>query len=368
MKRDELALALKLAQPCITVAEYTPILVHYCFDKTSLFTYDAVSAITVNFKTGLQCALRGETLLKLVELAGDDIELAMGEQCVEFKSGRREAIELPYLAKSDFLWKGMPSVVGHEFEFNADLLQGWRMCAATVAKDARQLEWTALAFRLGAKPVLASHDGSATTRYTLTSALGKKEQLVLIPKSVVDQVLWIESLLELEKPIRATISNDYLRCDFVGEQTVTLIGKLMPGDPFDFDAALKASRPNKERQQLPDGFGDAIERVLAVRARENDNLCSLHCNGKELRVYGNGTLGNAETKFKLSGASAHINCDPAALSRYLPSNGAAKETDEDDEATTKRNALRVDQLSLSNAGAVLYAGGDKFVQFVSAAA
>ncbi len=64
-----LAFALRLAQPC-TRYDGAEILVHFCFDGDRLFAYDAIAAIIVDFPTGLHCAVRGEPLLKLVELAG----------------------------------------------------------------------------------------------------------------------------------------------------------------------------------------------------------------------------------------------------------------------------------------------------------
>lgn len=346
LQRDDLALALKLAQPCVMMAEYTPILVHYCFNDDHLFTYDCVSSITVGLKTGMRCALRGETLLRLVELAGEKVDLTPVNDDVKFKSGGATAM-LPAMGPKDFLWKGAKAESGISFTFDDDLMRGWRLCSEGVAKDgARHQEWACLVLRTGPKALLAACDGAATVRYRLDRALGKKELTVLIPKSVVDQVVWIASLLECEpKQIKATLG-EVLTVTFEGGKwPVQLVGKLLPEEPFDFDAALKHCEPVKQRQTIPDDFEPACSRVAAVRAKEGDKSCSLTSDGSKLRVHGSGALGNAETVFKFNGKAADVSCDPDCFTRYLG---------------------EVESITLSPAGVAVYAGEDKFAQFTLA--
>jgi hypothetical protein len=342
------AFVLKLVQPCVMVTEYAPILVHFCFDGEHVFAYDAVAAIIIDYKSDFHFALRGEVPQKLVKLAGDELDLAQeDDDTVRFRSGRTEVM-LPYLRESDFLlpktgWlKERPS--GLSFTFDDDLLQGWRLCAKSICKDAPNPAWTALNLRVGPKPVLAACDGVAMVRYRLARPLGEEERTVLIPKSVVNQLLWIGDLLQAEPTsIKATLGTELLHVEFAGGK-VRLIGKLLPEPPFEFDAPLaKVWRPARRRQPIPEGFADAFDYVAVVLLNEHDKLVNLSTDGKTLLVWGNGTQGDASTSFTFGGAAAEISCHFERLTRYLG---------------------EVETMTVSEAGVVFYGCAEHFVQFV----
>jgi DNA polymerase III sliding clamp (beta) subunit (PCNA family) len=299
MNTADLAFALKLAAPCIVTSNYIKVLSHYCFTKDTVFAHDDVSAIIVNVRTGLNCALHGETLSRFIDLCGKQIEFtADGEGKVGLKSGRTKA-ELPSLGPKEFYFKMPEEKYSLDVAMSEELLGAFAICVAGVSKDPLlHKEWTAAALQLGAAPAMFAFDGTSLVRVGLAKSLGKKDRKLLIPESVCRQIVDTASALSMKDggEVAMKIGSDHIRVDFGG--AVHLIGKLLPEEAPDYETNIAQIKTSKAFA-MPKGFHRAVGKVAVVTGNSMEPLCTIAVDGTRMIVSGSGDFGEAETNLKL---------------------------------------------------------------------
>lgn len=332
METAELAFALKLAEPCLVTSNYLPILSHYCLTGDNLYAYDDVSAIVVGLETGLKCALRGETLNKLLALCGPQVKLKSvnGEDnpTVLLTSGRAK-VNLPILDVKEFVYKEPEDDWAFDFDLSADLLTGLAMCVTSVSQDPLlHKEWTAVTMRTGpAGTMLYAFDGVGLIRYAVPATIGgKKERTLMIPQSVVTQVNGLAAAL-LQKPsdiANIKVGKEYVKLTFrQGKKDsdmpkVHLVGKLLPDKAPDFEHLIEGLKLAAKPFKIPKGFHKAVAKVALVVSSEMEPRCTVSVEGTEMLVHGEGGFGAAETVLELdkSVKKASATVDPIRLARY----------------------------------------------------
>lgn len=322
MKTDKLLFALKLAQPCVVSIDLIPVLQHFCFDKERLFAYDEVSAIVVGLDTKLHCALRGDTLLQLVSLAGEEVSLQPHADKVVFESGST-VVDLPLLPPEEFTFED-PQAEGKGtiiFKLTDQRLQALEACAAGVGVDPRFKAQTAVTLVLGKKPAMYAFDGTSLVKCTLDDALGPTTRQVLIPKSVCDQIKSIMSALEIgATDVTMAIGKEHMSVTFAHDEwNVKLIGHLLQeeADVAAYEKAIEEAADKLTLLPMDTEFAKAVDKVAVVVSNEVEKVCALDASGGQLRVSGEGSLGKACTTLKApSKLKTSAKVDPERLLRY----------------------------------------------------
>ena len=321
METKDLEFALKLAQPCLLGVDFIPVLSHYCFDKGVFYAYDGVSAIIVTCETDLSCAVRGDTLLGLVSLAGEKLSLKQAKDKVEVVSGNSRA-ELPCLLPKDFLLQLPEQDQLCQFFLTEELVKGLALCSSGVGQDPRRPEFTGVTLQLGKEPIFYSSDNTSITKYTGTEAVGEKQITVILPKSICDQILATATVLEAKlNKVKITLTKEFVIAQFDDTiPVVTIIGKLLTVTPAKFEQIIASCKSNKPKFEIPEGFDKAVAKVVLVTNKELQKDCVLETNGEKFLVRGEGSLGKAETKFDtdhLHLPGVLVSCSPEHLTKML---------------------------------------------------
>ncbi len=322
MNTADLAFALKLASPCIVSSNYIAVLSHYCFEGgLAVYAYDDVSAIIVGLETKLDCALRGDTLSRLVELCGKQVELKPDGDKVLLSSGRTK-VELPSLESKEFLFKFPEDDYAFEFELSAELLHGLAACVAGVSRDPLlHKEWTAVAVHIADATALYAFDGIGLLKVAVDEPTNKKARALMVPESVCKQLIDITSALGI-KPADVTVKvgSEHLRVDFNREDgpEVCLIGKLLPEKIPDHAGMIGSMKLSGKPFKIPKGFHTAVAKVAVVAGGEMEPQCTVAVDGAQMTVKGSGDFGQAETVLELErdAKKASATVDPARLIRY----------------------------------------------------
>lgn len=321
METKDLEFALKLAQPCLLGVDFIPVLSHYCFDEGLVYAYDGVSATVVTCETDLKCAVRGDMLVGIVNLAGPTLSLKQSKDKITVSSGRSN-VELPCLQPSDFMFQFPEEDEKTTFRLTKTILKGIALCASGVSKDPRKIEFTGVTMQLGEGAIFYSSDNLSITKFETKEKVGKKQLTVLVPKSVCDQISTVVSALEAEiEKVTVSITKDFIIVQF--EETtpgVTIIGKLLTAQPAQFEKIIESCKTNHPKFPIPEAFGKAVAKVALVISKEVQKDCVITTNGEEFTVSGKGGLGQAETKFD----TGHIRlpeittvCSPEHLTQVL---------------------------------------------------
>lgn len=325
MEKKDLEFALKLAQPCLLSVDFIPILSHYCFDEGLVYAYDDVSAVVVSCDTGLKCALRGDTLLGLVGLAGETVELKQGKDKVTLFSGPGSQAELPCLSPKDFLFQ-YPNQEPHtQFTLSEDIIKGFTLCGACVGKDPRKPEFTGVTLKLGKDTTFYASDNTSIVVYQPGKPIGKQSTTVIIPKSVCDQILATTTALESKlEEVSVAITDEFIIVQYEkAVPNVTIVGKLLLAKPAKFDKIIESCETDNPEFTIPEGFANAVAKVVLVIAKELQQDCVITTSKRRISVQGEGSLGKAETQFDAGKeATLHdvtVRCSPEHLTKMLSS-------------------------------------------------
>ncbi len=333
MKTSDLDFALKLAQPCVTSIDLVPVMTHYCFDKDKVFAYDEVSGIIVGLETDLHCALRGESLLPLVALAGQEITLeANGDANVSVRSGKSMKAELPALAPESFIYEEPRAndKTTIRFSLTDEFIIGLGICSAAVSDNPHYKERTAVMFVTGKNPVLYAYDGTALVKYTLSKPIGSERRPVLIPKSICDQIIGIKEKVKAKSEgIQVALSRQHMQVTFKNAKEfadfpVSLVGNLLTAlTPEQFEETLAAfeswvkKAAKRSVFELPKGFYRAVDRTMIFVGGETEPHCCLSLLGLGLTIEGRSGLGETRTTLKVkTEQEATAELDPKRLAKY----------------------------------------------------
>lgn len=321
METKDLESALKLAQPCLLGVDFIPILSHFCFDEGLIYAYDGVTATAVFCDTDLRGGVRGDMLLGVVGLAGPTIILTQEKDKVVTTSGKSK-VELPCLQPSDFMFQFPDQPVKTDFPLTENIVKGLALCAAGVGNDPRKPEFTGVTLNLGKDAVFYASDNTSITKYEAKEVVGKKQLVVIVPKSVCDQILAVGKILEADwTKVAVVIMEEFITVTF--DQTtpnVMIVGKLLAVKPAQFEKAIESQATNKPKFKLPEAFANAVAKVSLVIAKEPQKDCMLTTNREEFTVSGTGGLGTAETKFDtdhMTLSKVSVICSPEHLTKVL---------------------------------------------------
>ena len=320
METKDLAFALKLAQPCLVSVEFIQVLSHYCFDGQFVYGYDNISAIVVECPTDLNCAVRGDTFLGLVGLAGEKTTLTQNKDSLEVVSGTSKTV-LPILPPERFILQLPEEPVFVEFALPEDFLKGLAFCSLSVGNDPRRPEFTGITLRLGPTAVLYASDDTVLTKFSLQKGLGRKVREIILPKSVCDQIQGVAAALEAKaEDVTVQVLTSHIVVSFNTSPAVTIIGQLTEAKPADFEDTIKSCATTNPKVEMPEGFDSAVAKVILMLAKGVDRKCTLHTKGKALWVHGEGPMGRTETKFdvRTSLPDVTVNCSPDHLTTIMP--------------------------------------------------
>lgn len=191
MKRSELLEVLTILKPCIKKNTLIPILSDISFKTDTVEVFNGVQGMKVEFNSGLECAVDGTNLFKIISsFSGDEVSLSMGDDSLKIKCGKsvyNMATNKPsnYFPDDEGIaYKNLPS----------DFLEGVKKCLNFASKDMTKVDRYGVTVN---KDTLYSTDGASLSKFSLEDDSGIEhilpEPFLKIVKSLGDEELLIGS-------------------------------------------------------------------------------------------------------------------------------------------------------------------------------
>ncbi len=321
MKRDDLLFALNAAKASLVGVDFIPILSHFCFTPEQVYAYDDISAVFVDFETGIEGAVKGDLLLGVLQTCGEDVELKQKGSTLEINTPNG-TMKLPVLDSKEFMFK-MPDMPNQrEYPFTEDLRTALELCAATVGRDPRRPEFIGITIMHGKEPnsfLLYSTDNVTLSRCVVGKPKGIEQRFVL-PKSTAEQALTLVKLQKGDAGDPVMVLDDTVAVFLIDARwPITVVGKLLGYKGTDFDDIIAKNAPKEGYFEMPEDVLNAVRRSIVVASKSAEKLVTLATDGKKLSLHTKSDLAEASANYTLNKSvpEATATVDAEALLRAL---------------------------------------------------
>lgn len=282
VKTSEFKTVLKYVEKCLQPNGFVPILSHICFQKNIVFAYNGIEAITVNYETGLNCAVPGDLLCKLVKsIKTEVIDIIQDEANIIVKTGKLTT-RLAIL-QQEFIYKpSIPSTTAEKITIGTDFIQGIKKCLLTVNSDPSKINQHGISV---INNCLYSTDVFRISKYVLEDDLKLKDKLFLPINFCVLLSSVFDSVCDLY------ISDNNITCIFNG---ITIYTEKILGVTFlDFEKMLSICKVNEtEYQDVPVEMSQILDRCQLFVAGQNEKIIGITIGDKFLEFDATGKEGN----------------------------------------------------------------------------
>ena len=126
MKVSSLKTMVGLAAPFLIDQDFIPILQHFWFRPNSVMAYNDIQAVRLMLDTGLNCAVPGKLLGKLLgTISHEEIDLKLNQFGTELLIGYgKNQAKLPALSPNEFVFE-MPDPTGISITLNDEVKLGF---------------------------------------------------------------------------------------------------------------------------------------------------------------------------------------------------------------------------------------------------
>lgn len=340
METAPLVRALKLAALSLLAYDFIEVNTHFCFSEDELYAYDSRTAIFVEHKTGLSCALRGKVLLDMLESAGAEVELEQDGEEVVLKDGKSE-VKMPTIASEQFTFKNRDALKKSkalaQVNITEDFIDALELCLLGANQDAYRPELTGVTLHIleGKEVRLYTTNNFTVTMYTMPCVAEKKvgrtkaeprplgEAWTILPKQSADlMVKTYRALKDTLKSCTLYVSADLVYMQLTGEVSVTVASHPVAVEHADYPSIMKKFLGKLERFNFdkPEEFESAIARAEVLQGKELQKRCGVSVKGADMRVWTRGMYGTLDTKVKLSEkiTAEHFEIPPDHTRRILP--------------------------------------------------
>ena len=298
MKTADLLFALNAAKTSLVGVDFIPILSHFCFAGDTVYAYDDVSAVIVSLETGIHGAVKGSTLLGILQTCGEEVELVQKALTLTIKTDTGET-DLPMLSEKEFLFKFPEDASDWEIALDDTLKEAFSRCIVTVGRDPRRPEFIGVTFMhgKGQGALLYSTDNISLSRYTV----GEPKNInvrVVIPRPAVQQALDL-SKLTTEPPLLG-MSDTNVIFSFNTTPPIFVIARLMEFKGTDFEAVINQHSDGYVGFEVPADLERVIERSCVVLSKAAEKNTLLAVNDKTLSINTETELGRAGTNLAIS--------------------------------------------------------------------
>lgn len=245
MKTSILLNALQKAKLSLATDSLVPILSHFCFTSTQVYTFNDKTAVITDLQSGLDCGVKGAELLGVLGAsAKEEISVSMaggaeeGEVLV-VQSGRMTA-RLPVLSKEDFVFTLPDITKSTSVDVDDDLLLGLQKCLTFMENDPLEPKTEGVTFKATAEGTfLYCTDNTTLTRIGVNTSC--KPITVILPRSTVENMVVLGKLCSPVK-VKAQIAGDVLTVTYQeGQEKTVLFSHIPEEEPHAFDKIIGTS-------------------------------------------------------------------------------------------------------------------------------
>lgn len=293
MKRKEFLDNLSVAKICLSTQDTIPALTHFYTAKNTIMSYNAVSAVIINFEHDLSCCIPGEEILKILGSYDTEVKLSHTDSTLSVKSGR-SSVKLKILPVGDWPFKLKDDILNNNtvYDLNEDFFEGIKACAVSMgANSSKREQYGITVISTKEKTVLYSSDQARISSFTLSKPIQSDPFSFLLPKPFCDSLI---SICKDFKEGRLHIGADSILIDFLvdgksaGIQLFSNFNnniELLPFERIFSQVILKEDR----FQEIPASLLSCIDRHLILISSDKNPEIEIKTNGKLMTL----TSGNA---------------------------------------------------------------------------
>lgn len=290
-----------------------PVLANFCFMGDIVYAYNDQTAIILEEKTGLNCALHGETLLGILSVAGtDDISVKVSDGAAHFKL-KSGWVKVPALDEKQFMFIFPDEEPILSIPFTDDIATALERCLLSVSPDSVRAEFTGVSVHIVQNGISFFSSDNVTAMQFVPSGkfMSRKQLSVVIPQSACSQ------MLKLYKG-KCTLKIGQKFGVFESEE-VTLVTKLIQANIDLLQNVFKTHAVNHHFFPLPDELGREVAKADVLLGREAVKECVLTFTATQVVVTAAGVLGSMEATIKLPGKSlpGTVRIEPAHVLRAI---------------------------------------------------
>jgi DNA polymerase III sliding clamp (beta) subunit (PCNA family) len=318
VKASKLLAALSAAKPSLGSSDALPILSHFVFDKEIVYAYNDVTAIIIEHESDLSCALHGDTLIGLLELAApdEDVQIRTGKTGVIEMRTKAGWVKIPALPITDSPFAMPASSVENNIPINEELVKGLERCLISVSSNSLKPEFGGVTFFAHATDkhvALYSTDNTSASRYIFPLDGKHGTIATVLPEIACRQII---KLFGAFGDGTLGIGPAAAEASF---KSATLISKLLESKPKTFIDVFKEHADEAVQSGRPDGFEREIKQAVLLTSREIQKTCLLTVEKKMLTITAEGSLGNMSSIIGCDQKeNVFLHIDPAMILRALP--------------------------------------------------
>jgi DNA polymerase III sliding clamp (beta) subunit (PCNA family) len=342
MQRTELFETLERISPGLASIDMIPILVHLWFNDTTVMAYNDYIAIEAKCKTGLKCAIPGQTLISMLRHSlAKTVDLSIANKEVLIKMGRSN-LKLGMLPPEDFIFTMPRPAKGTELQIDFKRFRTViECCMRSVSTD------TSVPDQLGVTLILNGENLELYSTNNSTISTGKVPLKGKAPfkDRVVLSGDFCKQLLELTKTPGSPqiwVADDHT---LLKNGDITLFGKLVEVDkPLPFTNMLSHHLPKNYKQQtieLPKQLKMVLMRAMVITDSPTEQTrTTITVKDGEMLLISKSGKGEIKDRIKVEGhPDVSVKLEPKLLSLGL-----------DD----FKNLLITDQCSIMSNGSQMY--------------
>lgn len=318
MKAAKLLAALSAAKPSLGSSDALPILSHFVFDREIVYAYNDITAVIIEHESDLSCALHGDTLIGLLELAAadEDVQIRTGKAGVTELRTRTGWVKIPSLPITDSPFTMPASSVENSIPINEEFVRGLERCLISVSDNSLKPEFSGVTLWAAAADknvTMYSTDNRSGCRYTFPCKIKATLLAIVLPEIACRQLLKLQAAFGDGV---LGIGPAAAEASFNG---ATLVTKLLAAKPDVFIGVFKEHADSVTQVAVPEGFEREIKQAALLTSREAIKSCLLTVNEGRLRITAEGSLGNMESTLACEQKNAAaLRVDPNLILRALP--------------------------------------------------
>lgn len=287
MKTADLENALKLCKSSLLSMDIVPVLSHFCFVDDYVYAYNDVSAVMVPLQTGINAALKGDTLLGIIPTLAGEVTLEPNENNtkVHLKSGRVK-IDLAALPPKSFVFEPPDEDVSLKLTLSDEVASGLQACLNTVGISALLREYTGICIEYNQKKktvIIYSTDDTRLSVLTLKEDFkvsSKERTSWLLPASPLKQILDMRE--SHKQDIELSFGETWM---WANVKDILFFSKLMPETPPNYaDIVESIAPPEAAWFKKPEGLHNSFLRAQVLTYKELRPAIELRTSGTEVRI------------------------------------------------------------------------------------
>lgn len=321
MDASTLVTALNLASGSLHNIDFVKVLTHFCFTDKQFYAWNDRAATIVDLDTGLNCGLRGDSLLDVTKTFQGDVRFAEEENGVRIRCGRSNVL-LPSLTAAAYVFERPELEDPATLELTGEMIEAFDQCNDSVHKDSLKPAIGGVTVEFdGDDMYLRSTDNMTVVSIRFPDVGVDGGGAIIIPKATVNQIVKVYNDLKSDLDSCTLRFDDrYVEITFIGKLKVVVVSKLIREQPFHFaDLVDKIMATATDSLSLPDSFDGTVTRAAALVGTDQSSRIQFALKDRTLTINSVGQYGKTETISRLDEEfdEATVSCDPKLVARFV---------------------------------------------------